>query len=117
MVVLFLASSSGSMLTVLLGTMGAVFTVANWIPYALIMQEAASMRELYSQQELQPGAAGLLSVHNAAICLPQIFAAGVASLFFLITEEYGIMSDVSWVFVGSIGPAVAAAYLTRPGNT
>lgn len=116
MMVVFLVSSSGAMLTLMLGTMGPIFTVANWIPYALIMQEAALMREPCSQQELQPGAASLLSVHNAAICLPQILAAGVISLLFLVTELDGIQSDVSWIFMGSIGPAIVAAYLCRPGK-
>lgn len=108
----FLASNSGILLTVVLGTIGFVFGIANWIPYALMMQEIASLRTHADLADTRAGAAGLVSIHNIAICAPQVIAAGLVRLQFEVMGRLRIQPDVSWVFLSAMVPAIAAMFIT-----
>lgn len=106
---------------VIIASMGAYFAVSNWIPYALIgidlamETRAADTREETGLRIDFPracdeldGATAILTIHNAAICIPQVASAVIYTLFFRLIEKGGWRVDASSVFLIA-SPAVLVA--------
>jgi|SRR5690242_19822073 len=85
--------------TVIVATLGIAWSIASWVPYALISTEIASLK---AEREGSDGlvekevgsavdwtdesTAGIMGIHNMAISLPQIFAALGCSFLFKLVE-------------------------------
>lgn len=113
--------------SVLLGSNGFLFSLANWVPYTLIAYEAAVQARVrlaqscprddavYTANEEKDGAldedgnsnqeydddhstSRLLAVHNMSITVPQIMALVVVWLLDQGLDALGISPDVLWTF-------------------
>lgn len=109
----------------IIASMGACFAVSNWVPYALLGIDLAmeTRRTTSSDQESDldfdfqhvgadelDGATAILTIHNAAVCIPQIASAVVGTLFFHCVERVGWRVDVSWVFLIAAPAVMVAAW-------
>jgi hypothetical protein len=123
----------------IIASMGACFAVSNWIPYALLgIDLAMENRRSTKSEETESlncsrvgdesdedtesfdfrrgrideldGATATLTIHNAAICIPQIASAIAATLLFHCVERVGWRVDVSWVFLIAAPAVLVAAW-------
>jgi len=110
---------------VIIASMGAYFAVSNWIPYALLgidlvietryagtSEDSESSFDFPRACDELDGATAILTIHSAAICIPQIVSAVVYTIFFRLVEKEGWTVDVSWVFLMA-SPAVLVAACDR----
>lgn len=106
---------------IIIASMGACFAVSNWIPYALLgIDLAVETRRAGTSEETESsfdfpracdeldGATAILTIHSAAICIPQIVSAVIYTLLFHLVEKGGWRAGVSWVFLIA-SPAVFVA--------
>lgn len=106
-------------LSLLLGTNGVLFALANWVPYALIGCESSSARiqpwaltttdsNRKSGEDLTPT---LLAIHNMAVTVPQIVASVASWSLMQGLAVLGFEQNIVWIFVICIPPALWAACL------
>lgn len=101
---------------VIIGSMGAYFAVSNWISYALLGIDLATGTSEVTESSFDfpracdelDGATAILTIHSAAICIPQTASAVIYTLFFHLVEKGGWSIDISWVFLIA-SPAVLVA--------
>lgn len=116
----FFVGDIGNIAALILGLMGVVFSVANWVPYALIAIDVSVMHERKSSVEYADDSrrdetqldhiTAVLAVHNGAICLPQILSSGTTSLAFWIMKYFHLKAAVSWVFLIIVPSLLLAAW-------
>lgn len=101
-----------------LGAVGVFFALTNWTPYTLISCELSAFswekevtREQTCQLDSMHSTTSLLAIHNMAICIPRIVAAGAPWVLIKATEASGHTFHVSWVFIMSVPPAIIASFL------
>lgn len=110
-----------NMAALILGLMGAVFAVANWVPYALlsihvsIMQQAKHEFVEYGDGSPRDGPSldyttAVLAIHNGAICTPQILSSGMTSFVFWVMNRFHLSADVSWAFLIIVPSLLLAAW-------
>lgn len=121
----FGGGSSVTAASFLLGSVGVLFAVSNWIPHALIMHEISSLRQrpedggqgIQSTSGGQDDTATLVAIHNMAICIPQIIAAGaVAVLFVVLSSPDNKEDQVSWAFLLTVPAALVGVWASRSSN-
>lgn len=110
----------GSIAALILGLMGVVFSVASWVPYALIGIDVSVMhgRQSSVDDADDSGRDGpqldhitaVLAVHNGAICIPQILSSCTASLAFWIMKCFHLKAAVSWMFLIIVPSLLLAAW-------
>ncbi|RFU33028.1 hypothetical protein B7463_g3294, partial [Scytalidium lignicola] len=88
--------------TILVATIGISWTLTNLVPFAIIGKEVAQ----------SPQAGMLTSLHNAAISSPQILAAVISALLFLVAKYMGRRDDIIWAMWMAGLAAIAAAWKT-----
>jgi solute carrier family 45 protein 1/2/4 len=110
--------------TIVICLVGLPWAVNIWIPYALIgIEISRSTQDLnlepflispnaakvgFRENEIRDSTGAVLSVHNAAIALPQIFATSFASLLFWCMGSDGLR----WVIVSGGVAALGASITT-----
>lgn len=122
----FVTSTSSGM--ILVATVGLSWGVTQWIPFALISTEIASQRNerhpyysiedddilLEQVDELESGV--ILGIHNAAMSLPQIFAALISSVVFWFVKWIDNEDDaIGWVLRFSALASLMAAWMVYRG--
>lgn len=118
---IFLFSSVAEAVSLILGAIGLIFSLANWIPYTLISTELSgfhgswegsmlSSADRVSDDSFEEDTAMLLAVHNMAINFPQIVASVVIWGFVEVIEGTGKQMDVALIFLTCI-PATSLAAL------
>jgi len=114
------APAATTMISLLLGANGMFFALANWVPYALIADEASAQARVKAIVVAAGGGGGrededdtpkLLAVHNMAITAPQIVASAASWLLMQGLAILGLEQRVVWLFVMSIPAAMWAAFL------
>ena len=114
----FCASKYVDMVSLMLGAMGVLFSIANWVPYALIAQEISTRSQTGSLLSPQAGTSSgqsdetvtMLAIHNMSITIPQIVASVVLWAATKGLEVLGSHFDVSWIFLICTPPALLAAW-------
>lgn len=120
----WLTGDVDSIAALILGLMGVVFSMANWIPYALIAIDVSVMHETQrsgmddAEDFRRDGpqldhTTAVLVVHNCAICIPQILSSGTASLAFWIMKYCHVKMAVSRIFLGTVPSLLLAAWVSR----
>lgn len=133
------SSTIATSISLLLGGIGVLFALSNWVPYALIACEASAQARSRLLAVSESGAttdgddipmlpsAGadgpsddfelhddtplLLAVHNMAITVPQIVASVASWVLMQLLALFGLEEDVIWVFALCVPPALCAACL------
>ncbi|PVH72014.1 hypothetical protein DL98DRAFT_596418 [Cadophora sp. DSE1049] len=105
-------------ISILLGVNGMFFAMANWVPYALIADEASTRARAFAMIAVEgdniddkDDTPRLLAVHNMAITAPQIVASIASYLLMQGMAVLGLEQHVVWVFVMCIPFAIWAACL------
>lgn len=133
------SSTIGATVSLLLGGIGILFALSNWVPYALIACEASAQARSRLLAMAESGATTdedgipmlpvadddsdsgnsefhddtplLLAVHNMAITVPQIVASVASWVLMQLLALFGLEQDVIWIFALCIPPALWAACL------
>jgi hypothetical protein len=113
-----LSLSAGSSIRVgplLLGSIGVIFTISNWIPYALIMYETSYLREQCSAYgQGHDDTATILAIHNMAMCVPQMVAAGAVAFLFAVLDYCDVAENrISWIFLLAMPAAAWGAWASE----
>ncbi|KAH8817196.1 hypothetical protein F5884DRAFT_748665 [Xylogone sp. PMI_703] len=88
--------------TILISVIGISWTLTNMVPFAIIGKEVAKSSQ----------AGTLTSLHNAAISSPQILAAVMCALLFLVAKHTGTRNDITWTMWMAGIAAMGAAWKT-----
>jgi solute carrier family 45 protein 1/2/4 len=100
---------------------GISWGVTQWAPFALLGNEIAIYQDEKAfaiegddKQSTTNQSGAIMGIHNAAISIPQIFAALGSSLIFLISRQIasGEEDGIAWVLRCSGLAAIVAAYLS-----
>ncbi|KAE9373174.1 MFS general substrate transporter [Stipitochalara longipes BDJ] len=109
-----------TVISILLGSNGMLFALANWVPYALIADEASAHARTrvmvtadHGTMDNEDDTPGLLAVHSMAIASPQIGASVASWLVMQGLALLGLEQHVVWIFVMCIPFALGAACLLR----
>ena len=99
--------------TVLVAIAGVSWAITQWVPYAIISQEVASINEHYVEDvwdeaaPQKPALGTILGLHNAFIAAPQIIAGLACGALFKLLEVLHVDDNFGWVlrFAGISGLA------------
>jgi solute carrier family 45 protein 1/2/4 len=115
------AAAATTMISLLLGANGMLFALANWVPYALIADEASALARAKAmtaaegeggcEEEEGDDTPKLLAVHNMSITAPQIVASAASWLLMQGLAVMGLEQRAVWLFVMCIPAAIWAACL------
>lgn len=97
---------------------GFSWGVTQWVPYAIIGEEVATHQindssvrggEDEDWSLIQSGR--IMGIHNSAISVPQVIAAIVSSMIFIIAQALGRENGMAWIIGWSGLPGAIAAWL------
>ena len=105
--------------SMMLAATGVLFSISNWIPYALIALEISTRSRAKhangSQREVESvrtdDTLAILAIHNMSITVPQIIASILIWFATKGLELMGSQFNVAWVFLICSPPALIAAWL------
>jgi len=105
--------------TVLIAVVGFSWAVTQWVPYAIIGQEVASINEHYVEHSWDeaapqgPALGAILGLHNSFIAAPQIVAGLACSVLFKLFEALEMDDSFGWVLRCAGISGLAAAWISR----
>jgi len=105
--------------TALVAIVGVSWALTQWVPYAIIGQEIASMNELHCAEDhwdetvpQRPALGTILGLHNSFIAAPQILAALACSALFKLFEVLHVDDSFGWVLRCAGISGLAAAWMS-----
>lgn len=104
--------------TVLVAIVGISWSITQWVPYAIIGQEVASINERYAEDRWDeaapriPALGAILGLHNSFIAAPQIVAGLACSVLFKLFEALEVEDSFGWVLRSAGICGLAAAWMS-----
>lgn len=117
-VVSMVITSSTTIGILMVAVAGFSWGVTQWVPYAIIGEEVATHQindssvrggEDEDWSLIQSGR--IMGIHNSAISVPQVIAAIVSSMIFIIAQALGRENGMAWIIGWSGLPGAIAAWL------